>query len=43
MVVDVQHVARIGLRQRAVADEGRNLWAVVDLLVRELHDDRMGG
>jgi carboxylate-amine ligase len=30
------------VRQRAVADEGRNLWAVVDQLARELATDEIG-
>ncbi|MCU1354852.1 MAG: glutamate--cysteine ligase [Acidimicrobiales bacterium] len=30
-------------RQRAASDGGRNLWAVVDLLARELTSDRPGG
>ena len=30
-------------RQRAVSEGGTNLWAVVDLLVREMQSDRIGG
>lgn len=30
-------------RQRAVSEGGRNLWAVVDLLVRELREPELGG
>lgn len=40
-VAEILEVGPSYLRQRAVADDGTNLWAVVDLLARELATDEL--
>lgn len=43
-LAEIERIVEVGpsyLRQRAVSDHGRNLWAVVDLLARELAQDEL--